>query len=220
MVFRLSALYQIYSPPQLVQSKIIVTVVVQSLNCVQLFVTPWTTAHQAYLCFTVSQSLLKFMFIESLILSKHLSLTHSSFAFNLSQHQSLFQWISSLHQVAKVLEVQHQFFQWIFRVDLQLTGLISLLFKGLSRVFSSITIRKHHFFGAWPSIGPILTSVYDYWKDHSFDYTDLCQQSGVTLPWTVSPQQAAYYLWVKQDKYPLHILVSLVIHNRSTHHME
>ena len=39
MVFRLSALYQIYSPPQLVQSKIIVAVVVQSLNCAQLFVT-------------------------------------------------------------------------------------------------------------------------------------------------------------------------------------
>jgi len=77
MVFRLSALYQIYCPPQLVQSKIIVTVVVQSLNCVQLFVTPWTTAHQAYLCFTVSQSLLKFMFIESLILSKHLILWHT-----------------------------------------------------------------------------------------------------------------------------------------------
>ena len=40
-------------------------------------------------------------------------------AFNLSQHQSLFQWISSSHQVAKVLEfqLQHQSFQWIFRTD-------------------------------------------------------------------------------------------------------
>ena len=37
-------------------------------------------------------------------------------AFNLSQHQGLFQWISS-HQVAKVLELQHQSFQWIFRTD-------------------------------------------------------------------------------------------------------
>ena len=38
-------------------------------------------------------------------------------AFNLSQHQSLFQWVSSLHQVTKVLELQlhHQSFQWIFR---------------------------------------------------------------------------------------------------------
>ena len=39
--------------------------------------------------------------------------------FSLSQHQGLFQWVSSLHQVAKVLEfqLQHQFFQWIFRTD-------------------------------------------------------------------------------------------------------
>ena len=40
-------------------------------------------------------------------------------AFDLSQYQGLFQWVSSLHQVAKVLEfqLQHQSFQWIFRVD-------------------------------------------------------------------------------------------------------
>ena len=40
-------------------------------------------------------------------------------ALNLSQHQGLFQWVSSLHQVAKVFEfqLQHQFFQWIFRID-------------------------------------------------------------------------------------------------------
>ena len=40
-------------------------------------------------------------------------------ALNLSQHQGLFQWLSSSHQVAKVLEleVQHQTFQWIFRTD-------------------------------------------------------------------------------------------------------
>ena len=40
-------------------------------------------------------------------------------AFNLSQHQGLFKWVSSLHQVAKELEfqLQHQSFQWIFRID-------------------------------------------------------------------------------------------------------
>ena len=40
-------------------------------------------------------------------------------AFNLFQHQGLFRWVSSLHQVAKVLEfhLQHQSFQWIFRID-------------------------------------------------------------------------------------------------------
>ena len=56
---------------------------------------------------------------------------------NLSQHQGLFQSVRSSHQVAEVLELQrqHQSFQRIFRVDflLRLTGLISLVFKGLSR---------------------------------------------------------------------------------------
>ena len=43
----------------------------------------------------------------------------SPFAFNFPQHQGLFQWVSSSHQVAKALEIQfqHQSFQWIFRVD-------------------------------------------------------------------------------------------------------
>ena len=43
----------------------------------------------------------------------------SSSAFYLSQHQDLFQWVDSLHQVAEVLEfqLQHQSFQWLFRVD-------------------------------------------------------------------------------------------------------
>ena len=40
-----------------------------------------------------------------------------SYALNLSQHRGLFQWVGSLHQVTKVLEPQHQSFQWIFRID-------------------------------------------------------------------------------------------------------
>ena len=49
----------------------------------------------------------------------HPRLLPSPLSFNLSQHQGLFQWVSSSHQVAKVLELQlqQQFFQWIFRVD-------------------------------------------------------------------------------------------------------
>ena len=49
-------------------------VVVQSLSCVQLFVTPWTAAHQASLSFTISQSLLKFMSVELVMPSNHLIL--------------------------------------------------------------------------------------------------------------------------------------------------
>ena len=46
--------------------------------------------------------------------------------FNLTQHQSLFKWVSSLHQVAKILEfqLQRQSFQWIFRTDFLQDGLV------------------------------------------------------------------------------------------------
>ena len=88
----------------------IIDVVVQLLNPVQLFATPWTVACQASQSLTLSQSLLKFMSIESVMLFNHLILSPSP-TFNLSQHQGLFQW---------VLEIQfqhHQSLQWIFRVD-------------------------------------------------------------------------------------------------------
>ena len=63
---------------------------------------------------------------------------------------------------------------------LGLTGWISLQPKGLSRVFSSTTVQKH-----WSSelslfYGLILTSVHDYWKNHSFDYMDFSRQSKVS----------------------------------------
>ena len=62
---------------------------------------------------------------------------------------------------------------------LGLTSLISLLSKGLSRVFSSTTVQKHQFFGAQPFF---LSSshIYDYCKNHSFDYMSLCRQSDVS----------------------------------------
>ena len=60
---------------------------VQSLRCVLLFVTPWTAAHQAALSFAISQSLLKFMYIDAIQPFHPLSPT-SPPALNLSQHQS------------------------------------------------------------------------------------------------------------------------------------
>ena len=64
--------------------------------------------------------------------------------FHLSQHQGLFKWDSSSHQVAKVLEfqLQHQSFQWIFRIPLGWTGWISLLSKGLYLSGINITVLK------------------------------------------------------------------------------
>ena len=60
------------------------------------------------------------------------------------------------------------------------TGWISLLSMWLSRVFSSTTVWKHQFFSAQPFLWSNLTSIHDYWKNHSFDYTDLCWQSNVS----------------------------------------
>ena len=88
---------------------------VQSLRHVRHFATPWAAACQASLSITNSWRLLKLMSIKP----SHPLSSHSLLAFNLSLHQSLFKWISSLHQVAKVSEFQfhHQSFQWMFRTD-------------------------------------------------------------------------------------------------------
>ena len=68
---------------------------------------------------------------------------------NPSQHQGLFQWVNSSHEVAKVLEFQ---LQHVFPVNTQgwspfeWTGWLSLQFKGLLRVFSNTTVQKHQYF--------------------------------------------------------------------------
>ena len=59
------------------------------------------------------------------------------------------------------------------------TGLVSMLSKELSRVFSSTTVQKHQSLFFSFLYGPTLISVHDYWKNHSFDNTDLCQQSDI-----------------------------------------
>ena len=93
--------------------------VAQSLSCVQLFVTPWTAAHQASPSSTISQSLLKLMSIESLMPSNHLVLCHPLLLLPLIFPSiRVFSNKSTLHQMTKVLEfqLQHQSFQWIFRI--------------------------------------------------------------------------------------------------------
>ena len=63
---------------------------------------------------------------------------------------------------------------------LGLTGLISFLTKGLSRAFFSTVLRKHHSLVLSLLDGLTFTSVHDYWKNNSFNYTDLCQQSDIS----------------------------------------
>ena len=76
-------------------------------------------------------------------------------AFNLSQHQGLFKLVTSLHQVAKVLEfqLQHQSFQWLFRTDflqddcldlLAVQGTLKSLLHGISLVVQWLRLRTHN----------------------------------------------------------------------------
>ena len=62
---------------------------------------------------------------------------------------------------------------------LGLTGLISLWSKGLPRVFSGTTVQSINSSMLSFPYSSTLTSIHDYWKNHSFDYTDLCRQSDV-----------------------------------------
>ena len=74
---------------------------------------------------------------------------------NLSQHQGLFQWVGFLHQVFKVLELQHQSFQWMFRVNFLYNWLIWSSCSWRDSQESSLAPqfkREHQFFGTQPSL--------------------------------------------------------------------
>ena len=137
--------------------------------------TPWTAACQASLSFTISQSLLKLMSTKSVIPSNHLVLCHPLFLLPsifpsirvFSNELAFFfiRWPSSgTSASASVLPMN---IQDLF--PLGMTGLISLQYKRLSRVFSNATVQKHQFIGVQPFCGSALTSIHDYWKNHSFE---------------------------------------------------
>ena len=126
-------------------------VVVHLPSHVWLFATPWTAAHQASLAFTLSWNLLKLTSTESSIPSNHLILCapFSSYPQSFSSSGSFsINWLipsggQNIGASASVLPMNIQ--DWY---PLGLTDLISLLSKGLSRVFSSTTVWKHQFFSA------------------------------------------------------------------------
>ena len=95
---------------------------VQSLSSVQLFTTPWTAARQCFLVHHQFPELAQTHVhrVGDTIHSSHPLSSPSPPAPNPSQHQGLFQWVSSSHEVAKVLEfqLQHQSFQWTLRTGL------------------------------------------------------------------------------------------------------
>ena len=94
-------------------------------------------------------------------------------AFNLSQHQGLFQWVNSLHQVAKVLELQLQYqsFQWIFRTDFLKDGLVLCTCSSRDSQESSPAPQFKSINSLVLSFlySPTHTSIHDYWENHSFD---------------------------------------------------
>ena len=131
--------------------------IVQSLNRVQLVATPWTAAHQAFLSFTVFQSLLKFMSIESVMPSNHLILCHPLLLLpSVFPNIRIFSNESALRiRWAKYWSFSFSsspFNEYSRLISFRLTGLISLQSKGLSRVFSSTITSKHQFFGAQLSL--------------------------------------------------------------------
>ena len=120
-------------------------------------VTPWTVARQAYLSFTISWSLLTLVSIESvmpsnhLILCCHFLLLPSIFpSIRVFSNESVFLSAGQSIRDSASASVLLMNIQGLFPFGL--TGLTSLLSKGLSRVFSSTMIRKHQFFGAQPSL--------------------------------------------------------------------
>ena len=130
---------------------------VQSLSCVRLFETPWTTARQASLSITNSWSLPKLMSIESVIPSNHLilccALSSCFQSFPTSGSFQMSQLLTSGGQnfrvlaLTSVLPMNTQ--DWF---PLRWTGWISLQSKGLSRVFSKTTVQKHQSFCAQLSL--------------------------------------------------------------------
>ena len=130
-------------------------VVIQSLSCVWLFATSWTATCQASLSFTISQSLLKFMSIESVMPSNHLIVCRS-----LLLWPSIFPSIKVFSKELALHIMWPKYWSFSFSsspsVNIQgwfplgLTGLISLQSKELSKVFSSTTVWKHQFFDTQP----------------------------------------------------------------------
>ena len=136
------------------------------------------------LSFTISWSLLKLMSIESMMPPNHLILCH------------LLLLLPSVFPSIKVFS--NEFFTSggqrigasasasVFPKNIQdwfplgLTGLISLQSKGLSRISPTPQFESINSWALRLLYGPTLTSMHDYWKNHSFNYMDLCWQDNVS----------------------------------------
>ena len=131
--------------------------VVQSPSRVRLYATPWTAAHQSSLSLTISPSLPKFIYFESVMPSNHLILCHPLLL------PLIFPSIRVFSNESTVCIRWPKYWSFSFSISPSKEysglisfkiGLISLLSKGLSSIFSSTTVWKHQFFGILPSLLP------------------------------------------------------------------
>ena len=153
---------------------------VQSLSCVWLFATPWTMARQSSLSITNSQSLLKLMSIESVMPSNYLILCHPLLLPSIFPSIKVFSNESVLH----IRWPKYWSFSFSISPSNEYSGLISfridwfdlLAVQGSLLQESSPTPQFKSINSSVLSFryGPTLTSIRDYWKNHSFDWTDLC----------------------------------------------
>ena len=126
-----------------------INLVVQLLSCVQLFVTPGTAARQAFLSFTSPRAC-----SNSCPLSQSSVIRFSSCLQSFPESGSFsMSWL--FMSVAKVLELQHQSFQWIIInrfISLRIDWFDLLAVQGTLKIFSNTIVQRHQFFGAQPSL--------------------------------------------------------------------
>ena len=146
---------------------------VQSLSHVRLFATPWTAAFQASLSITNSWSLLKLMSIESVIPSNHLVLCCP-----LLLPPSIFPSIRVFSNESVLLIRWPKYWSFSISPSNECSGLISFRMDWLDLLAVQGTLKsllQHHSSKASLLqrsaflIVPTLTSIHDYWKNHSFD---------------------------------------------------
>ena len=148
-------------------------------------VTLWTAAHEASVSFTISWSLLKLMYIELVMPSNHLILCHPlPLLPSVSPSIRVFSSESALH----IRWPKYWSSSFSINPSNEYSGLSSfywLVWPPWSPRDSQESSPAPQFESMNSSAlsllyGPTLTSVHDYWKNHSFDYTILCQQSDVS----------------------------------------
>ena len=139
---------------------------VHSLSRVRLFVNPWTAARQASLSITNSWSLLKLMSIESVMPSNHLIL-----CCHLPHLPSIFPSIRVFSNGAVLPTRWPKYWSFSFSTSPydEYSGLISFRMDCLDLLGAQGILKSSQIFALTILYSPTLTSIYDYWKNHSFD---------------------------------------------------